>query len=160
MAKKKKSSLNKNRFISPKSFIKKPSFKKYRESIESIENKRLRKELFELQERQEKKYAEQEAKIKLGLMPSKQRQEAKAFFRQDPYRRVKPTPLQVGQELSTEQNMMHEMFGSSRSWGTGENLPKINGTLMPYFFGDELESETAESFGLKKGRTGEFFGIY
>ena len=37
---------------------------------------------------------------------------------------LKPAPM-----LSQEQNMMQEMFGGNDMWGTGRNLPRMNGAL-------------------------------
>ena len=57
----------------------------------------------------------------------------------------KPAP-----RLSAEQEMLGEMFGSGRTWGTGESLPVIRGELRS---GNGIiktgsGDDTAEMFGL------------
>jgi len=37
--------------------------------------------------------------------------------------------MQIAPLLSKEQNMLQEMFGGNDNWGTGKNLPKIEGIL-------------------------------
>ena len=62
--------------------------------------------------------------------------------------------------MSQEQEILGSMFGNGDKVLTGgeDSLPKISGALMPHSFGDELESETSETFGfgINKYRSGLF----
>jgi len=67
-------------------------------------------------------------------------------------KRLKPrlAPL-----LTKEQTMLHELFGGSPSWGTGENLPKFQGALISgegLIKSGDYEGETASIFGFIKRR--------
>ena len=59
--------------------------------------------------------------------------------------------LIVAPSLSNEQSMLRSLFGGGDkvmfNVEDSECRPKITGALMPYTFGDETESETAEIFG-------------
>ena len=62
------------------------------------------------------------------------------------FRRFDPAPL-----LTTEQSLLQEMFGSGeQTWGTGRDLPKIEGRLT-------------SGYGIlntgSSGETGRMFGI-
>ena len=70
--------------------------------------------------------------------------------------------LKIAPLLSQEQELLNGLFGSGDKAifsGEGRNLPELNGSLTPRFFGYENETQTAESFGIIKGETGRFFGI-
>jgi len=59
--------------------------------------------------------------------------------------RLRPAP-----QLSQEQAMLGEMFGSGRTWGTGESLPVIRGELRSGggLIKTGTGDETASMFGL------------
>ncbi len=59
--------------------------------------------------------------------------------------RLRPAP-----QLSQEQAMLREMFGSGRTWGTGESLPQIRGELRTGYglINNEDFGETRSMFGL------------
>lgn len=61
--------------------------------------------------------------------------------------------FKIAPQLTKEQEMLQELFGSNPSWGTGENLPKFDNVLNSgeglINSGDD-ESETAQLFGLKR----------
>jgi len=40
-----------------------------------------------------------------------------------------PTPTQPSQIISKEQNLLQQLFRGERTFGTGQNLPEINGAL-------------------------------
>ena len=70
----------------------------------------------------------------------------------DPYKRVSFAKPVFAENLSREQELMHEMFGSSRTWGTGENLPQFNGALISGngLINNEDEGETSSMFGMRR----------
>lgn len=76
------------------------------------------------------------------------------------FKRTSQPSLNVAPMYSKEQAFMRGFFGHGDKVIFGskdsESLPQMNGALMPYEHGDDLESGTAESFGLGsiKRRTG------
>ena len=60
--------------------------------------------------------------------------------------------LQLGQQFSQEQELMNEMFGSSRTFGTGQNLPKIDNIITSGYglINNEDYGETSQIFGVRK----------
>jgi len=57
--------------------------------------------------------------------------------------------------LTKEQEMLQELFGGSPSWGTGENLPKFQGSLISgegLIKSGDYEGDTASMFGFIKKR--------
>ena len=58
--------------------------------------------------------------------------------------------LRVAPQLSQEQAMLGEMFGSGITWGTGESLPIIRGELRSGYglINTGSGDDTAEMFGL------------
>ena len=69
----------------------------------------------------------------------------KTFYKSQP-------KLQVGQNFSQEQMFMQDMFNSSRTWGTGQNLPQFNGILISGngLINNEDNGETGGLFGLRR----------
>ncbi len=60
-------------------------------------------------------------------------------------RTIEPAPM-----LTQEQAALQGMFGSGRSWGTGENLPKLRGELRTgegIVKSGDTYNETASMFG-------------
>ena len=55
-------------------YYEKPSFEKYKKEVSKTEDKNLRKELYKEQKKQEQKYVTQQAQIRLGSIPSKNRE--------------------------------------------------------------------------------------
>ena len=72
--------------------------------------------------------------------------------------------LQPAPALSKEQDMLQEFFGGWSMWHLPEdNLPRMTGeSLMPNSVGNDINDETAETFGFGriKSQTGEFFGLW
>ena len=64
---------------------------------------------------------------------------------------VKAKPTNPGVILSKEQGVMNELFNGQRTFGTGQNLPKINHTLTSgtglIKHDDMYERRTAKMFG-------------
>lgn len=60
--------------------------------------------------------------------------------------------LQPQATYSKSQQMFQEMFQGERTWGTGQNLPVINGTLMPNKVGGDLNDTTASTFGFGRAK--------
>ena len=160
---KKKTSYSSPWNIKPTRYISQPSYKpKIKEPIEAnsldeyTAKSKLRdlknKEIERLQNQQEKRYVEQEARIEMGLQPSRTQAEINSFLARDTTKRVKQPKLQVGQNFSQEQMFMQDMFGSSRTWGTGQNLPQFNGILISGngLINNEDNGETGGLFGLRR----------
>ena len=74
----------------------------------------------------------------------------KTLFKKEKTKRINQPKLIVGQNLSREQEMMQEMFGNDRSWGTGQNLPQLNNTLTSGYglINNDDYGETASMFGV------------
>ena len=76
------------------------------------------------------------------------------------FKRINQPSPKVAPMYSKEQQFMRTFFGHGDKVifnnPESRSLPVVNGALMPYSFGDENESGTAESFGLGtiKRRTG------
>ncbi|HDZ60572.1 MAG TPA: hypothetical protein ENH46_02590 [Candidatus Pacearchaeota archaeon] len=62
-------------------------------------------------------------------------------------RKFQPAPM-----LSKEQSMLHEMFNGNDNWGTGQNLPKMDGILRSGhgLINNEDEGDTGALFGLRR----------
>jgi len=62
-------------------------------------------------------------------------------------RRIDPAPM-----LSQEQSMLQEMFGGNPTWGTGEQLPKMNGALRSGhgLINNDDFGETGSMFGVNR----------
>ena len=61
--------------------------------------------------------------------------------------------LQPAPALSREQDMLQELFNGERTFGTGNNLPKMEGVLRSgggLMNNGDVDSETASMFGYKK----------
>jgi len=58
---------------------------------------------------------------------------------------------QITQVISKEQGMLQELFGGRRTFGTGQNLPKVEGVLIT---GNGLLNN-----GDRERRTGKMFGL-
>jgi len=70
----------------------------------------------------------------------------KSFLR--PTQRIRPAP-----QLTQEQGMIQEMFGGNDMWGTGRNLPQMNGALISgsgLMNSEDVDSETASMFGFRR----------
>ncbi len=63
-------------------------------------------------------------------------------------------PIQPAPQLTKEQNMLHEMFGGEPTFGTGENLPKIDGVLNSGhgLIKNDDYGETGSMFGFRRQR--------
>lgn len=151
--------------MAKKTKIKYKNFQDYYDAESSLGRKKFLKESKKLKEEEREKL---EVLKEKGLLPEQRAsvsREASTLLSKDPYQRRSLPSLSVGQNLSREQDFMMDLFG-----GRGDNRvlfqnpesrcqTEIRGALMPHAFGDETESETAESFGLVKGGTGRFFGF-
>jgi len=61
--------------------------------------------------------------------------------------------------LSQAQQMLNSMFEGERTWGSGENIVNINGSLSPNKVGNDMNDNTAETFGFgarRKFKSGMF----
>ncbi len=61
--------------------------------------------------------------------------------------RFQPAPM-----LSKEQAMLNEMFDGNDNWGTGQNLPQMNGALRSGhgLINNGDEGDTGSLFGLRR----------
>lgn len=137
-------------------YLKEPSYKG-RTNIKSYEFKKIALE--KEQEKQEKKYAEQEAKISLGQMPSKTRAEFESLIQRDKTKRQKLPPLRMN-PMSQEQELLGSILGGGDKVlfnnPESESMPKLNGALMRNRFTDEDETAETFGFGINKSRSGLF----
>jgi hypothetical protein len=63
-----------------------------------------------------------------------------------------PLPQQI-EILSGEQQMLRELFGNRRLWGSGKNLPRRTNTITSgggLINNGDFDRETARLFGLEK----------
>jgi hypothetical protein len=87
------------------------------------------------------------------------RTEIKKFVSREPKRtfglRSLPS-VQPAPALSKEQDMLQEMFSGNDNWGTGQNLPEINGALRTGggIMNSGDNGQTGSMFGLKRNSFG------
>jgi hypothetical protein len=118
--------------------------------------KGIRKEREELEK--EKKLAKEETTIgrikKFISQPTKSFKPQNAKFIQT----LQPAPA-----LSREQDMLQELFNGEQTFGTGQNLPQMNGALTSggglINNGDDY-GETGEMFGMRRSKSFGFLGGY
>jgi hypothetical protein len=64
--------------------------------------------------------------------------------------------IQIGENLSREQRFLNDLFGGNRTFGTGNNLPKVDGVLITGggLINNGDYGETATMFGMRKRMKG------
>lgn len=87
----------------------------------------------------------------------------KKFISQPAQRTFKPQNVKFVQTLnpapalSKEQNMLQEMFNGEQTFGTGQNLPEVNGILRSgggLINNGDADGETGSMFGMRKNSYG------
>ena len=65
---------------------------------------------------------------------------------------LKLNTLKPERQLTNEQNMLNEMFNGNQTFGTGQNLPEINGILRSGhgLIKNDDNMETRKMFGFKR----------
>ena len=73
----------------------------------------------------------------------------KTLFSRDTTKRITQPKLRIGEQLTQEQVFMQELFNSERTFGTGQNLPELNGALISGYglINNEDYGETSSMFG-------------
>ena len=118
-----------------------------------IEFLERRKELKKIRAEQEElglARIEEEKETTFGRIKGYLARKPTAKFRRLPIQRFQQPALQ----LTKEQNMLHEMFGGEPTFGTGENLPKIDGVLNSGhgLIKNDDDGETGSMFGFRRQR--------
>lgn len=65
--------------------------------------------------------------------------------------KLKLRSARMGDNLSREQEVLREMFDGEPTWGTGKDLPKIEGKLISgggIINSGDVDRETAAMFGI------------